>query len=165
MPFHGLRYVLPALVLSTALQAQTQPARTTQYWITAGAGVVSLWDDRAWLGQGGQTYALAASLQRGVLVGSVRGIRATADHSSGWGAGLLLGAGSPARYDVHGTVGAGLGISSDSRGRTGVTLPLELQLGWRLSHSFGLGTYFFANLGGPSQSFGAAASIQIGKLR
>jgi hypothetical protein len=167
MPFHSLRYTLPALLLTTALSAQTPvaPRVTTQYWVSAGAGISQLWDDNNWIGTTGPSMTFAASVQHGVLVASVRSARFEARGKSGWDLGLIAGAGSPSRFPVRGSVGAGLGITTDTRGHSGVTIPLELQLGWRLTSSFGFGTYLFGNLGGPAQTFGAAVGIQVGKLR
>lgn len=167
MPFHSLRYTLPALLLTTVLHAQAPvgPRVTTQYWLTAGAGVGTLWDDNHWFGTSAASMTIAASVQHGLLVGSLRSVRFQDRGNSAWDFGLLAGAGSPSRYPMRGSIGAGLGLTTDSRGHSGVTIPLELQLGWRLTSTFGVGSYLFANLGGPTQTYGIAAAIQVGKLR
>jgi hypothetical protein len=165
MRFLGLRYPLAALLLTTTLQAQSTDVshRTTKFWLTGGAG-------HAWTSNKGDivpgdatAWALAASVQRGILVGSIRTAQYTRFGHSGWDAGVLLGAGSPARYSFWGSVGAGVGISENNRGENVASVPLELQLGWRFSPNIGLASYLFGSLGG-SNAFGATLGLQVGRL-
>lgn len=167
MPFHGLRFTLPALLLAASLSAQRAPGPrvSTQYWLTAGAGYGYLANNSWPLGRSGSSAAFAASIQHGIFVSSVRWAGSRTEGQSGWDMGLLAGLGSPSRYAVRGSIGAGLGLARDYRGNSAVTVPLELQLGWRLTSSVGVGTYAFGNLGGPSEALGVAAALQIGKLK
>lgn len=167
MPFQGLRYAIPAILLTSALSAQTPsgPTPSTQYWLTAGAGYANLSTEFLSLGFDARSTALAVSAQHGAFVSSIRWIDTRGNDEHAWDLGLLAGAGTPSRYAFRGSIGAGLGLAHDTRGNTGVTVPLELQLGWRFTSWVGAGTYLFTNLGGPSQSLGAAVGLQIGKLR
>jgi hypothetical protein len=45
-----------------------------------------------------------------------------------------------------------------------MTLPVEVQLGWRLTPSIGFGIAGFAAVTGPSQMLGFTAGFQVGRL-
>jgi hypothetical protein len=109
--------------------------------------------------------AAAVSIQSHAFVATARWARADAGFASGWDAGLLAGIGSPFKYAVHGSVAAGVGRVQDERGQAGVTVPLELQLGWRLAPSIGTSLYAFTNLGGPADLFGLTIGIRLGRLQ
>jgi hypothetical protein len=158
---------LSTLFFATTTSAQSAPPRpaATVYWLSAGAGVSHLAPDVNPLGETGVALAAAATIQHHSLVASIRGTRSRAGGFSGWDLGLLGGLGSPARYPVRGSLAAGLGLAGRAGASAGLTLPLELQLSWRLTPGVGLGTYVFANFGGPADALGAAFGVQVGHLR
>jgi hypothetical protein len=158
---------LATCFLATSTSAQSQPphASATVYWLSAAAGVSHLFDDDYPLGETGAGLAAAASIQHHSLVASLRSTLSRAGGRSGWDLGLLGGLGSPARYPVRGSIAAGLGLAGGAGKSAGVTLPVELQLSWRLTPGIGLGTYVFANFGGPVGALGAAFGVQVGRLR
>lgn len=167
MPFHALRHAPLALLLTSALSAQSPagPGTSTQFWLTAGAGYSYLSTEVFPIGFDARAAVVAVSMQHGSFVSSIRWTDSRTDDHHGWDLGLLAGAGTPSRYPVRGSIGAGLGLASDTQGNTGLTVPMAIQLGWRFTSWVGIGTYVFANVGGPSQSLGAAVGLQLGKLR
>lgn len=165
MRFPGLRYTLPALLLATTLNAQSAtPPHTTQFWLTGGAGPAWGWNHDDILPGGATAWTLAASMQHGVLLASVRTAQYSRDGRSGWDAGALIGAASPARYSFWGSAAAGLGLSRNDRVKSEVTVPLEVQLGWRFSPNVGVASYLFGGLSNAS-AFGATFGLQIGRMR
>lgn len=159
-----IAFLLIAL-LPDSLPAQTVGTHHTQYWLTAGAGVGYLVSSETWVGETGTVTSLTATLQHRTLVSSVRWTRAAIGSRSGWHLGALAGVGSPARYSVRGSVTAGLGIAGGSADGVALTLPVEVQLGWRLTSAVGLSTALFGNFGGPTETLGVTFGLQLGQLR
>lgn len=138
------------------------------HWITLGAGFAAP-DHLAFAG--------AASLQRGRMVVSVRGVRVQRSTSSGeeYGyhdAGLLLG---PVLRSgrTHVSLGTGIAwVGGERQGAGGdpvpqpstAGLPLEAQLFVRPLGSVGIGVYGFANWNRERSFAGAAAAVQLGRF-
>jgi hypothetical protein len=134
-------------------------------WLTAGAGVANISDERSFKGEAGSALVALGSLQYRSVVVSTRLVRASASPTTGWDLGLLAGLGSSLKYPVHGSIAAGLGRVESGLGQAGVTFPVELQLGWRLGPTVGAGIYAFGSFGGPAEFLGATLALQIGRLR
>src|SRR5262245_8085294 len=106
MRLPGLRCTLTALsIAASSLQAQSLESPHRTFWFTGGAGYgwTSMQDDI--LPSRTSAWAIAASMQNGGLVTSVRTTRFYRNNRSGWDAGALIGAGSPTRHPVWGSIG------------------------------------------------------------
>src|SRR5262249_45653514 len=101
------------------------------------------------------------TVQHGALVVSARGIRSEIGSTSIWEGGVLAGVGTPSRYPLRGSVAAGLG-RMDGIGASAWTLPVELQLAWRLSPHLAIAAYGFGSFTGPQQMLGATVAVQLG---
>jgi len=157
--------LLLSTLLPDVLPAQTVSTHSTQYWLTAGAGVGHMASSDTWVGETGTATSLAAIVQHRTLVASLRGVRTALDARNGWHVGALVGAGSPTRYAFRGSIAAGLGLAGGTADRADLTIPVDLQLGWSLSPALGLATVVFGNFGGPTQTVGVTFGLQIGRLR
>jgi hypothetical protein len=76
MPARPWAYWIPLLLstlLPDVLAAQTVSTHSTQYWLTAGAGVGHMASSDTWVGETGTATSLAAIVQHGTLVASLRG--------------------------------------------------------------------------------------------
>jgi hypothetical protein len=156
--------LLAQFSLAVPLQAQAAgPGPRLQYWITGGVG----WGLEAHSGQlashQGLAFAGAATLQQGVLVVSARSIHASPEQGSVWDAGLLAGVGSPAGYRMRGSVAAGIGRITGPAA-SAWTLPLELQLAWRLRPGLALAAYGFGSFTGPQEMLGVTLAVQLGRF-
>lgn len=156
------------LAASVPVSAQSStPARpTVHYWLTAGAGIGSLTDQtRLLVGQRAAAFAAVGSVQYRAFVASARWARASADLSSVWDVGVLAGVGTSPRPAVRGSIAAGLGRVDGGRNGSGLALPVELQLSWRITPTLGAGVYTFGSFGGPAEFVGATFAVQLGRLR
>lgn len=153
----ALLFALPCL--TTPLHAQSIAA--PHYWVTAGAG----WGMRTAPGflalDNGSSLVAAGTIQSGAFVASGRWARAHTGESSTWDAGLLVGLGSPTRYRMRGSIAAGLGRVSGFQ-TTGWTLPVEVQLAWRLREGVAVGLYGFGSFAGPQDFVGTSVVLQLG---
>lgn len=167
----SLRSALSAIGLAAialvpgVVSAQAPVTHATQYWLSAGAGV-----GMAETGKGfpnleftGAT-TLGFTVQHRVLVGSIRWARTSSSGSSEWFAGGMLGAGSRPSAPIRGSIAAGLGVAGGPVGGNDLTVPVELQLGFRLTPVIGLGATGFAAVAGKHQSIGATFGLQLGRL-
>ncbi len=161
----SLSTLLLIALLPVSLAAQTADIHRTQYWLTAGAGVDYLTSSGTLFGESGTATTLAATVQHRALVGTTRWIRTTSGPRSSWQFGGLVGVGSPGRFPVRGSVMAGVGVTGGTDDGAALTLPVEVQLGWRLTPVLGLGAAVFTNFGGPVETAGVTFGIQLGRLR
>lgn len=162
--------VLPAalLLLGPRLQGQTaQPPSHVIFWLAAGPALVSASAPESILRlpeeQPGLT--LSGTLQSGHLVLSARAAVVGLSPVAAWDAALLAGAGTSTVPAVYGSVAAGIGLTTVPGSSTGLSFPLEAQVGWRLTPSFGLGLYGFGSFGGPDDFLGVGLALRVGRLR
>ncbi len=158
-------FCLLGATLPLQAQSATIPAPGPRYWLTGGAGFSTFSNDSRLLWAHGTALAAAGTVQYGTLVASARWARSSDSPDAAWDVGLLAGVGSPTRYPVHGSIAAGIGRVEDRQGHAGATVPLEVQLGWRLSPVLGVAVYRFGNLGGPAGALGAVFAVQLGRLQ
>lgn len=145
-------------------QSALPPARAWNYWLSGGGGFATALDDHSWTADNGTTIVAAGTVQYRNFITSVRWRSVTAHTTSGWDAGLLAGLGTSPRYGFRGSIAAGLGVSDGERSTPGMTVPVEVQLSWRLRPGLGIGTYAFANFGGDATAIGAALVLQVGRF-
>jgi hypothetical protein len=150
------------LGLAAPLSAQqTAAGPRLQYWITGGVG----WGLEAHTNQFAADQALALSgavtVQHKALVVSARSVHASPTNGSVWDAGLLVGAGTPTSYRMRGSVAAGLGRISGPVG-SAWTLPVELQLAWRLQPGLAVAAYGFGSFTAPHEMLGVTLALQVG---
>ncbi len=155
--------LLPGAGLSG--QAITPHRSGVTYWLTAGAGVGTMTDKGVIGGRNGTALAAAGSVQYRAFVASARWARASDDPGAVWDVGVLAGVGTSPRPAVRGSIAAGLGRVESRLDGSGVAVPVELQLTWRITPTLGAGIYTFGSFGGPAEFVGAAFAVQIGRLR
>ena len=153
------------LLLPAALHAQAAPPHATQYWLSAGAGIGVIGTSGTWKGATGTATSLGLTVQRHAFVTSVRWVRASDTPLAAWHLAAMAGLGTSPRFPLRGSLAAGLGVAGRSDDGAHLTLPLELQLGWRVAPGIGVGVVGFAHLGGPTTTLGAAFGLQLGRLR
>jgi hypothetical protein len=156
--------LLAQISLASPLMAQAASAGPRlHYWITGGLG----WGLEAHSGQlaphQSLAFAGAATMQHGALVVSARSIHAAPSQGSVWDAGLLAGVGSPAAYRMRGSVGAGLGRISGPTANAW-TIPVEVQLAWRLRPGLAVAAYGFGSFTGPQEMLGMTLALQLGRF-
>lgn len=153
----GLALLGPA----ASLPAQGTPGPQLDYWLTGAVG----WGLEAHSNQlaAHQSWAIAGALtvQRRALVLSARSVHASPGSASVWDAGLLVGAGTPASMRMRGSVAAGLGRISGPVG-SAWTLPVELQLAWRLRPGLAVAAYGFGSFTAPHEMLGMTLALQLG---
>jgi hypothetical protein len=163
-----LRYLatLPFLLASPlAAQDSAAPLPRWHYWLTAGAGVADVVDEGSLAGETVSALAGLVTVQRSSFVASARWTRASVNPTSAWDVGLLAGLTTSPRYAFRGSVAAGVGRVESGRGRAGATLPVEVQLVWRLGPAVGVGLYAFGSFTGHAEYAGATLALQMGRLR
>jgi hypothetical protein len=159
-----LPLVLIALSSVAMLEAQSTPAGPrTNYWLTAGAGWGLALESGDLAAENAVALTGAATIQYGPVVASLRTAHASPKASSLWDAGLLAGIGSPTRYRMRGSVAAGVGRLMGP-GASAWTLPVELQLAWRLRPTLAVAAYGFGSFTGPHEMLGATIALQVGRL-
>jgi hypothetical protein len=158
-------YCIIVLLLAFPLTGQSQSSGSrSSYWLTGGAGWALANSDGSLAEHNGSAFVAAASVQHGALMASARGVRTTATAAAIWDAGVLAGVGSPTHYRMRGSVAAGLGRIMGS-GSSAWTLPVELQLAWRLSPRVAIAAYGFGSFTGPHEILGATLAVQIGRWK
>jgi hypothetical protein len=141
--------------------------RPPTYWLNGGIGV----------SRRGAAGIVGGSYQFGGNLLSARGAGTVAVFGDElWDLGLLYGRATRPGV-VHLSLAAGVGIVGGVRPAGGsifdpqeripttVTLPIELQLFFRPTGILGVGVYGFASLNEEESFGGAAAAVQIGRLR
>jgi hypothetical protein len=91
--------------------------------------------------------------------------RASVTPTSAWDVGVLAGLTTSPRHAFRGSVAAGIGRVESGQGRAGATLPVEVQLVWRLGPAVGVGVYAFGTFTGHAEYAGATLALQMGTLR
>jgi hypothetical protein len=159
-----MRVAVLLLALAPSLvDAQiTAASPRINYWLTAGAGWGLAAESGDLAPENAVAFTAAGTLQRGAFVASVRAARASGTRSV-WDAGLLAGVGSPTRYRMRGSVAGGIGRIIGP-GASAWTLPVELQLAWRLGPGVAVAAYGFGSFTGPREFLGATLAIQLGHL-
>lgn len=148
--------------LASTAHAQAATAGTpTNYWFTAGAGWGYAAESGDLLGQNSFALTGAATVQRGMFVASARTVRTSPGDAAVWDAGVLVGLGSSTRYRMRGSAGLGLGRIMGP-GASAWTLPVEVQLAWRLRPGVALAAYGFGSFTAPSEFLGATLAVQLG---
>lgn len=164
-PSRTLLLLCSALAIPGAVRAQADRPHQTQYWLSGGAGLGVVGTSGTWTGATGTATSLGLTVQHRAFVSSVRWTRASKTPFSAWNLGAMAGVGSSARFPLRGSLATGLGVAGGSDDGAHLTVPVELQLGWRLGPTIGLGAVGFAHLGGPTSTVGATFGLQIGRLR
>ncbi len=162
-----LLLIISPLLFATTLRAQGAPAdKGTQYWLTAGAGPAWTWDDDAFPAHDfGSGLAASLTLQHNTLVTSLRGTRSHSDLGTIWDVGFLAGVGTSPVPSFRGSVAVGLGIAGTPHRAANLAFPLEIQFGWRLSPTIGLGSYLYGSYRASELVLGAAFGVVVGRLR
>lgn len=153
---------LALLGVATSLSAQQTPTGPRiDYWLTGAVG----WGLEAHSNQlaAEQSWAIAGAftVQHRALVISARSVHASPTKASVWDAGLLVGAGTSTSYSMRGSVAAGLGRISGPVG-SDWTLPVELQLAWRLRPGLAVAAYGFGSFTAPHEMLGMTLALQFG---
>lgn len=147
------------------------------YWVNLGSGIG--WVDGG-LGEdwGGISGGVSFSYQAGPSLFSIRWVAiaelqldlwGTSGPAEGvWDVGALYGRIAKTSWGLA-SISAGLGLVgvSDDQGVTTYHpgIPVESQLFWTPSSTFGIGIYGYANLNSEKSFLGALLCLQIGKLR
>lgn len=167
--FRSLRRPASLLVLLPALvrPATGQAPDHLNFWIEAGpARMATLSRAEGFaLYETMPGWAAVGTIQSRQLVLSTRAAVANLPDGTRWDLGLLGGIGTSTAPPVYGSVAAGLGWGQVSRQDGSLTLPVEIQLGWRLNRFVGVGLYGFANFGGRSEAVGASLALRLGRLK
>lgn len=151
--------LLPLFIITAPVTAQTHA--TPSYWFTGGAGW-AMRSERGSLAQdNGSALVAGGTIQTGAFVASGRWARAHSGETAVWDAGLLAGIGSPTRYRMRGSIAAGLGRVNGFQ-TSGWTVPVELQLAWKLQDGVALGVYGFGSFSGPHEFIGTSVVLQLG---
>jgi hypothetical protein len=145
-------------------QSAPPPVHPFNFWLSGGGGIATADDAHSLTSENGTTIVAAGTVQYRHFLSSVRWRSVTAGSTRGWDLGLLGGIGTSPRYGFRGSIAAGLGVSDGERSEPGVTVPVEVQLSWRLRPGLGIGTYAFANFGGEATALGAALVLQVGRF-
>ncbi|MFN8653724.1 MAG: hypothetical protein U0133_17595 [Gemmatimonadales bacterium] len=151
-------------LLPSAAHAQARTTHATQLWLSAGAGFGLTGRTNGLPFDFGGATTLGLTVQHRVLVGSVRWARTGASPAANWFAGGMLGVGSAPAAPIRGSIAAGLGVAGGPDRGNDLTVPMEVQIGLRLTPVIGLGLTGFAAVEGHHQNVGATFGFQLGRL-
>lgn len=155
---------LALALLPRQAHAQQATPHATQFWLSGGAGIGFADKVNSFPVDAGGATTVGFTVQHHALVTSLRWARSTGDGTSSWFAGGLVGVGSPARYALRGSIAAGLGVAGTRGTTSDMTVPVEVQLGIRLTPVVGFGVTGFGAVTGKNQSLGATFGLQLGRL-
>ena len=164
----ALALTVTAGLLSARVSAQTSTTPVaTKFWLAAGPVWVSGEPPIGGIvfGKAKVGFAAVSTVHSGHLVLSGRVTVAGTGPVAAWDLGVLAGVGSYTGPPVYGSIAAGLGRSSIQGRGSGISIPAQIEIGWRITGSFGVGLYGFGSFAGPDDFLGLGLMARVGRLR